>query len=745
MSAPLHFKISSALKDIIGKDLITDDYIAVFELVKNAYDAHAKRVDVIFNHLNASNPSISIIDDGKGMDLNDLRNKWLFVAYSAKKEGTEDIDYRDRIYQNRPFAGAKGIGRFSCDRLGKKLKIETTKEGNRTEILLTDWEKFEEDLKEEFVNISVEHSWTKENSYQLDHGTILNIFDLRSTWDREKLLKLKDSLAKLITPSTLGEEQFEIFITAQNEENQDSNQTDDRYKVNGKVTNFIFETLGLKTTKIKASISEDGRVFTTELIDGGTSIYSVKEQNKYGKLKNINFTLYYLNQSAKITFARRMGLASRLYGHVFLYKNGFRIYPFGEPYEDPLKIDERKSRKQFSRLGTSELIGQIEIFGTNPELKETSSRGGGLISSPTYEELKLSFIQVLERLEKYVVDVQEWGLSIEENMDEYDDKKLKIRISELIKELTDAENIIDFNYNENFVEILQTAQDNSAQAVMTNLKRIAHASGNDALVVETKKIEKKLNVLRIAKEQADKEIKSFQEELIEKESQNLFLKSIKSQDLEEVLNLMHHIGISTSTIQNYIKGVVFRIDNGVELDRIELKEILGRVNMEVNKIYSISRFATRANFKVSVKPTKVDLEDFIREYLINVVQPFLPSSMHLTVLTDSKPFIMEIRPIELTILIDNLVNNSRKVKAKNIKVSLNISGANSLTMSFRDDGIGIAKEIQEKIFDYGFTTTEGSGLGLAHVKDILNSMGSNIVVNSNFTKGAEFIITFKQF
>ena len=50
MSEKLHFKISSALKDIIGKDLITDDHIAVFELVKNAYDAHAKRVDVIFEN-----------------------------------------------------------------------------------------------------------------------------------------------------------------------------------------------------------------------------------------------------------------------------------------------------------------------------------------------------------------------------------------------------------------------------------------------------------------------------------------------------------------------------------------------------------------------------------------------------------------------------------------------------------------------------------------------------------------------
>ena len=747
MSEQLHFKISSALKDIIGKDLITDDYIAVFELVKNGYDAHAKRVDVIFHNIKRESSTIIIKDNGKGMDFNDLKNKWLFVAYSAKKEGTEDSDYRKRIYQNRPFAGAKGIGRFSCDRLGEKLKIETTKKGNRTEFLYTDWKSFEASLRDEFVNISVEHSWKKENSYGLNHGTILEITNLRSEWNREKLLKLKDSLAKLITPTkSLKNAEFQIHLNAPDELLEDGNQKEERYKVNGEVKNFIFEDLGLKTTKIKASISADGGFFTTELLDGGTLIYNIKENNLFKNLKDIDFTLYFLNQSAKLTFAKRMGLASRLYGNIFLYKNGFRIYPFGEPSEDPLKIDDRKSRKQFSRLGLSELIGQIEIFGDNPDLKETSSRGNGLIDSPTYEELKDCFMTVLTRLEKYVVDVQEWGLSIEENLDEYDEQKLKIKISELIRELTDSENIIDFEYADNFLNILQNAQDNSASAVINNLKRIATNSGDNSLIKETIKVEKKLNKLKLAKEEAEREAQTIKHELIEKESQNLFLRAIKSQDLEDVLNLMHHIGISTSTIQNYLKGVVFRIDTGITIEGEELKSILGKINMEVNKIYSISRFATKANFKVSVKPTKIDLQDLIREYLTNVINPFLPSGMRLTVISDTlKPFITEIRPLEITILLDNLINNSRKAKAKKIEVSLKSIEKDSLILTFKDDGVGIPKSIRNKVFDYGFTTTDGSGLGLTHVKDILEKMGATIVLDENMNKGAAFIITFKKF
>lgn len=118
------FKISSALKNIIGKELITDDFIAVYELVKNAFDANAREVEIVFEGLKSENPRIIIKDNGDGMNDDDLKNKWLFVAYSAKKL---EQDYRDKIKSNRIYAGAKGIGRFSCDRLGAKLKLTTKK------------------------------------------------------------------------------------------------------------------------------------------------------------------------------------------------------------------------------------------------------------------------------------------------------------------------------------------------------------------------------------------------------------------------------------------------------------------------------------------------------------------------------------------------------------------------------------------------------------------------------------------
>ena len=161
MENKLQFRISSGLKNIIGKDLITDDFIAIFELVKNSYDAHATKVLIEFENLNSSDAIIRITDNGKGMNYHDILNKWLFVAYSAKKDGTEDIDYRNKIQTRTFYAGAKGIGRFSCDKLGSKLLLITTRDekNSKTEQIRVDWESFEQDTKDEFINIGVNWKW----------------------------------------------------------------------------------------------------------------------------------------------------------------------------------------------------------------------------------------------------------------------------------------------------------------------------------------------------------------------------------------------------------------------------------------------------------------------------------------------------------------------------------------------------------------------------------------------------------
>ena len=200
----LQFKISSFLKDLIGRELITDEFVAVFELVKNSFDAHAKKVKVIFEkQYDPQNSRIVIWDDGRGMDKNDLINKWLFVARSDKRNGTEDKDYRNQIQYHRTFAGAKGVGRFSCDRLGRYLKLLSIKDAlsAKIECLDIDWTSFEKDSNKEFVDVKVKYSTLQDTNYEnFVCGTILEITGLRDNWDRERIKKLKYSLEKLINP-----------------------------------------------------------------------------------------------------------------------------------------------------------------------------------------------------------------------------------------------------------------------------------------------------------------------------------------------------------------------------------------------------------------------------------------------------------------------------------------------------------------------------------------------------------------
>lgn len=477
MAEKVNFRISAALKNLIGKELITDEYIAVFELVKNAYDAYASRVQIIFENLydNDKEAKITIKDNGKGMSFDDLHDKWLFVAYSAKTAGSEDIledgktSYRDKIHSNRTFTGAKGVGRFSCDRLGRYLNLTTIKyeQNAKIENLEVNWELFEEDQEKEFIDIDVTHKTLRKNPFKnFKHGTVLEINSLRGTnWDREKLQKLKYSLEKLVNPSeTQEKDKFTIELKVPEEKVNDEEEKEVRNKINGEVKNFLFEDLSIKTTYITTEITGEGEFIETSLTDRGTLIYKLKEVNIYPLKSNIRIVLFQLNFAAKLNFHKQMGMRSVGYGSVFMYKNGFRIYPFGEESEDILGIDRRKQQGHARFLGTRDLIGRIEINDPNniDNLKETTSRDGGLINNISSEALtKFFFVNALRRLESYAVDLIQWGDPIKDKITKEilrgplqpDEDEVKKDIIRHITNLGKSKKVIDLYYNKDFLDV----------------------------------------------------------------------------------------------------------------------------------------------------------------------------------------------------------------------------------------------------------------------------------------------------
>lgn len=756
---PTKFRVSSALKTIIGKELITDDFIAVFELVKNSFDAHSKRVDVIFEGIYGDNPCLTIWDDGKGMDKKDIVNKWLFVAYSAKKEGVED--YRDKIMSNRIHAGAKGIGRFSCDKLGTNLTIYTKKLGGGSiaNKLIIDWTRFEEDAKKEFITVPIEYNSIQEVPYEnFNHGTILEITGLREKWDRDKLIKLKHSLEKLINPNQENDPKgFSIYLQVDEELNTDNEKEAGGNTwdiVNGKVENTIFENLEIKTTKIDSVISQNGETITTRLEDRGTLIYQVTEQNPYRKyLKDIQSHLFVLNRSAKATFARRMGIPSVKYGSVFLYKNGFRIYPFGEPGQDTLKIDHRKQQGTARFFGTRDIIGRIEINGKNPDFQETSSRYGGLIRNSAYDAMEDFFREyVLKRLEKFAIGVIKWGNDGDLlDHEKIDPDEMKKKVSDIIYHLTSSKDLVDIEYDPKLIDVLQDRTEGSLKKILTNLHRVAEGTGSELIAKEVRRARKQYRTLLKAKEEAEKGEKAAKEETRaakevaeQKETQNLFLKAAIPHDVKFLDNLCHSIGMYADGMHDDIRDVLSETKKK-EMNRNTIASAIKNISYHSNTIASLARFVTRAKFRFECARMSKDLILFVREHLLNVATEIYKKEIRIKFISEIKEnFVCEFRPIEITIFLDNLISNSIKNRATNFIVNVMSLESDTLKVSFSDDGRGVPRSVRDSLFEEGITTTSGSGLGLYHVKEIISGMNGNIEYNPDYKDGAQFIAIFRR-
>ena len=757
MENQLQFRISSALKNLIGKELITDEFVAVFELVKNSFDANARHVKVIFeNQYNPELAKIIIWDDGRGMSFDDLKNKWLFVAYSAKRDGTEDKDYRDKIKTKRIFAGAKGVGRFSCDRLGNQLNMITIKDEPNSSIenLVVDWTDFEEDSNKEFVDVKVSHYNLNSTNYSdFAQGTILEITGLRDVWDRGRIKRLKFSLEKLINPIQENDiENFDIEIIASDELVQDKNEKIERNKLNGKIKNFIFETLGLKTTQIKVEIIENGGVVKTTLTDRGKEIYWIKERNHYPLLSDIKINLFVLNFEAKINFKKQMDIRSVDYGSVFIYKNGFRIYPFGEEGDDTLLIDRRKQQGYNRFLGTRDLIGRIEVSGEQSNLKETTSRDGGFIKNDSYYELvELFYDKALKRLEKYTVDIIKWG-------DERKDKDtgeispslnpedVRAEILEIISTLTKAKEVIDIGYDVDFLKIYEAKQEKSVSQIVKNFNRIAQETQNPELVKQAKAAEKQVKELIEAKIEAEKENdnigaekKIIEEKLVQKNKENLFLRSDVGLDKQSLISLQHHISHTANKISDLSMQTINAVNN--KASEKDILSLLNKIVFENRKIATLSNFVSKAKFDTISNKIEKDVVEFINEYVENVYSSQSP--FQIKVDKNASPFIIRFVPIELIIIIDNLLNNSIKAKAKNADIHWENNGS-FLKLHYIDDGEGISDNNVTQIFDYRFTTTGGGGLGLFHIKQIIDKLKGSIEVNNKIKSGVEFIITLKK-
>ncbi len=823
----LSFDIKTGMKNIIGRDLITDDFIAIYELVKNSYDAYADYVSIIFNQ-----NEIIIADNGKGMSKDDLKDKWFAVAYSAKKDGSEDKGLKrdshlSNLKSRRFYAGAKGVGRFSCDRLGERLELITSSiSKNQTFKVNVDWEEFEKDSQQSFGSIKIPFEEINnknvfpENS---NHGTILKIQNLNSSWDERKLIELRRSLEKLINPFS-KENSFKIEIEAKEFINTD-NDSRNNLKINGVIDNSILKVLDLKTTQIDVKLK--GSIISTKVIDRGALIYHIEEPNPYHTIINdLEINLYFLNFSAKINFGKLMDIEPVNYGNVFLFKNGFRVQPYGNVGDDSWKIDNRKQQGYNRFLGTRDLFGKVDLISENSnEFKEVSSRDGGLVETIGKKLLFEIFLEKgLKRLERYVVGVL-WGegfkrrnyfldvkvaekyredLSNDKDKDSYEDALnnlgSKIDFVNLIKTLSDDKDIKIIEYNKDLVNLVNEKLDVVQPKFIADLEKIAEKTNDGELLNQVKLTEESFNKILKEKEEAEKredderkkrieaeeqaeiekqkreeaekkqkeeeekrkkaefeakenDLKRREEEIKRKEAEQKAenrkiqldrLRSSETITYKDLRDSNHIIGVYSDDISKKIQLIKRKIDKKGSIDKNEFLEFIQEISLVNEKINTLTKFTTKSGFLEARLSTTENVVGYIENYVKNIYGS-LHKEMKYEFLDNKLIFEKEFQPIELSVVLDNILNNSKKKGASKVIFSFKIVNEN-LILSIKDLGKQLDNSIaKELIFEEGITSTKGAGLGLSHVKRILeNDFNATIEYNPNYSNGFELIITFKK-
>lgn len=781
MPEKFQFRISSALKDVIGRDLITDEFVAIFELVKNSFDAFSENITIQFDLEEGSDNKIYIVDDGKGMSRDDLLNKWLFVGFSAKKSGTEDE-------VKRTYAGNKGIGRFSCDRLGSTLKIQSkTKSHSAIHCLDINWEDFEANAKDEFIAVDV--TYTESESFLLpkglpvnNSGVVLEISNLRDglSWDRDKLLRLKRSLEKLIDPVPDIETIKNIQVQCNREKDNDQKTIEkakekkgEAITINGFIENTIFQVLENKTTVLKVKITPKNKL-EVELIDRGVFIYKTEEDisESYPQLINSGFhaEILFLNKSAKQTFKPRMGLRSHQYGSLFLIRNGFRVFPIGEEGNDYWGIDHRHQQGYARTFGSRDLLGFIKIQGGENKFKESSSRNQGLIQTRAAIELSDCVKRCLMKFQAYIIDIT-WHDKLDKENSVFERMGLdsnRLRIIQLIEKLSKTKNVTVLDFNHDLVSILNEKA-KEFEPSLKNLKSIANTFNDRSLIKQVSLAEKALLKAQRAEYEAqqaaeqEKEARKRAEEIAkaatvearkatkekdkvkvafeEEKKQNIFLTGSSNRDKDLLEGFIHQIILYASHSKGTLQNILQSPSRFKKLSGENLRVLLEDILETTDKIISTSRFATTANFRLDSSMITEDFNSFLSEYLEKIAVAY-NSRITIHPKIEDKIFRLHFNPIEIGMVLENFISNSKKARASNITFTSTLK-SKTLKIVIEDDGQGLAKNITEKerIFEKGFTRTSGSGLGLYFCKKRIENLGGELKLSELQPKhGASFTV-----
>lgn len=348
----VRFEASARLQRLIGRELIPNDEMAIVELVKNAYDSRAKHTRILIQPESERRPGyIRITDDGSGMSEADVKNSFMVAGYSQRL---------DEIGSTvRTPTGEKGIGRFAADKLGETLDVYTKRrDSERTLHLHIDWKDFESRYKK-FSDIQATYELIDSPRFQSSgHGTVLEITGLRSEWNESKLSALRSDLSDLLNPISPPKD-FKISLEIGDWRGTIAEEHLEPIKLKGDLTMQV-SVIGERIHRIVLRQGEKRPQIDER----------VSSQADLGYLRGLRARFIHFDKRPN------KSLTKGLEPGVRVYRDGFRIEPFGSRNADWLHIAEmRAKRAGHAHVVPSRLFGYVEISRiSNPQLADTTSR-----------------------------------------------------------------------------------------------------------------------------------------------------------------------------------------------------------------------------------------------------------------------------------------------------------------------------------------------------------------------------------
>ncbi|MBQ3715978.1 MAG: sensor histidine kinase [Fibrobacter sp.] len=414
-----------------GDELVTSDDVVLAELVKNAYDAFAFKVDISLV-INGSEQSIEISDDGLGMSVETIKTVFATVATPYKEKNPVITRIINGKKKSRCVSGNKGVGRFSVAKIGKLVSIYTkTSEMKSSVFVSIDWDRLRNANSLDKCTIKLDDKPEEDPLIGKKSGTIIRIKELREFWSKDKFLSLKDELSRLLNPFHIIND-FSIHLIQK--DNGDSTEDDLKIELNPFINNPVYSISGTVDANGKVSwkyinnsieknrenegrISWDISAYEPEIRGGEfdsiirkdelDSLNPKAELDDYkcgpfsfeirawdldaDSIRNVSETFNIKRSDIRKTISKFKGLS--------VYRDNILVLPKSKATKDWLGLDARRISEIGKRISTSQIIGMVNISSTdNPGLRDTTDRES-LTDTFEYKQFTLTLRGIINVLQ----------------------------------------------------------------------------------------------------------------------------------------------------------------------------------------------------------------------------------------------------------------------------------------------------------------------------------------------------------